>query len=678
MDMSPLPLYWVAVKGEPDETSQKKELVDFKETIMGPESPDELKCSSPMEFSTQQFCSATFKSELEEVDTDVSFKTSPETEVIDSKEIITRELVPELPKELKYSPPVDLSLDPFSSEDVKIEPEEIDPDLSYNTLPRSEEEDLMTEMPGDIIKENSSDGTSPNCASYSMPSSSGGVGELPTIGNLCTLKDEIIAPYACSWCSGRFRNKLQLRTHLHSFHIKSEDVVFSCSICDNIHLKRTEFMKHILEFHPRMNVHICPVCREVFHAYWDLHEHLSDYSDNDSYLCARCGEMFPARSTVEQYMEMEEEYSSRSKTETPGDIINGNSSDGTSPNCASYSMPSSSGGVGELPTIGNLCTSKDEIITPYACSWCSGRFRNKCQLRTHLHSFHNIKSEDVVFSCSVCGKIYLKRTEFMKHVLEFHPRMNVHICPVCREVFHAYWDLHEHLSDYSDNDSYLCAKCGEMFPTRSILEQHMKMEEEYSSRPKVCVIELYKESPHNQDIKTNTKEMEFYEDSPHNRDIKSNTKEIEFYKDSPRDQDIKGNTQEILTCDVSAKSFSQTIAFAPHISSHSNDDQLDCPRCEQKFATQSSLLTHLRGHKSCPFMCGTCNMRFSRWSYLLQHKTIHYNYDFRPYRCSKCQNGFATSYGLTRHMNIYNGACTSTARRLPIYFHRTYALIKTP
>ncbi|XP_068086760.1 zinc finger protein OZF isoform X5 [Anabrus simplex] len=508
MDMSPLPLYWVAVKGEPDETSQKKELVDFKETIMGPESPDELKCSSPMEFSTQQFCSATFKSELEEVDTDVSFKTSPETEVIDSKEIITRELVPELPKELKYSPPVDLSLDPFSSEDVKIEPEEIDPDLSYNTLPRSEEEDLMTE--------------------------------------------------------------------------------------------------------------------------------------------------------------------------TPGDIINGNSSDGTSPNCASYSMPSSSGGVGELPTIGNLCTSKDEIITPYACSWCSGRFRNKCQLRTHLHSFHNIKSEDVVFSCSVCGKIYLKRTEFMKHVLEFHPRMNVHICPVCREVFHAYWDLHEHLSDYSDNDSYLCAKCGEMFPTRSILEQHMKMEEEYSSRPKVCVIELYKESPHNQDIKTNTKEMEFYEDSPHNRDIKSNTKEIEFYKDSPRDQDIKGNTQEILTCDVSAKSFSQTIAFAPHISSHSNDDQLDCPRCEQKFATQSSLLTHLRGHKSCPFMCGTCNMRFSRWSYLLQHKTIHYNYDFRPYRCSKCQNGFATSYGLTRHMNIYNGACTSTARRLPIYFHRTYALIKTP
>ncbi|XP_067015835.1 zinc finger protein 599 isoform X6 [Anabrus simplex] len=468
MDMSPLPLYWVAVKGVPDETSLKSGLVDSKETIMGPESPHELKYSPPMEFSTQPFCSASFKSEPEEVDTDLSFNTSPKTEVIDSKEMIIQELVPELPKEYKYSPPVDLSADPFSSDDVKIEPEEIDTDLSYDTLPRSEEEDLMTE--------------------------------------------------------------------------------------------------------------------------------------------------------------------------TPGDIINGNSSDGTSPNCASYSMPSSSGGVGELPT-------------------------NKCQLRTHLHSFDNIKSEDAVFSCSVCDKIYFKRTEFMKHFLEFHPRMNVHICPVCREVFHAYWDLHEYLSDYSVNDSYLCARCGEMFPARSTLEQHMKMGGEYA----LCVIEFYKDSPRNQDIKTNTKEIEFYKDSPCNQDIKTNTKEIEFYKDSPCNQDIKTNTKaiefckdsprnqnietnttEILTCDVCGKSFLQWIAFAKHIASHSKDDQLDCPRCEQKFGTQSSLLNHLRAHRS------------------------------HPHMCSKCQKCFTKLYDLKRHGQICKGACTSITRRLPIYFHRTYARIKTP
>ncbi|XP_067014682.2 zinc finger protein 286A [Anabrus simplex] len=435
----------VAVKAGQHEVAAFEEVKENKPKIqeLATEITKELKNSLEMDAPPLPLCSVTIKGEPDETDMDLPLKTSLKTEEIDCKETVIQELVPEFHEELKYSPPVDLSAEPCCSVTVKCEQENMDTDLSFKTSPKMEVDDLKFEMPDDDIDGNSTDGTSPDCASNSMPSSSGAVGELPTIENIRTSKDEVMAssfpiscsrcqsrfknkyqlrkhrhhsctledaPYLCLQCTRTFQNKCQLRSHLYSDHqIKSEDVVFSCSACNKIYAKRTDFMKHILELHPRVNIHLCPVCNETFPTSWDLHEHLSNYSD-DSYSCPTCDLKFPTRTSLEQHMHFEE----------------------------------------------------------YTCKKSSMKFYSHSALNQHIKSH----SEEVL-TCDICYKSYSKRSAFARH-LSTHPNdiQGPFTCETCNKEFPRRSHLVLHMATDSGVHSFTCFMCQKSFTKLYDLERH--------------------------------------------------------------------------------------------------------------------------------------------------------------------------------------------------------------
>ncbi|XP_068086847.1 uncharacterized protein [Anabrus simplex] len=125
---------------------------------------NELKYSHEMDAPPRPLCSVTIKGEPDEIDTDLPFKTSVKTELVDFEETVLHELVPEFPMELKYSPQIYLSAQPFCSV--------VDTDLSFKSLPRTDVDDLKTEMPDDNSDGNSSNGSSPNWTQIGLQTTS--------------------------------------------------------------------------------------------------------------------------------------------------------------------------------------------------------------------------------------------------------------------------------------------------------------------------------------------------------------------------------------------------------------------------------------------------------------------------------------------------------------------------
>ncbi|XP_067014902.2 uncharacterized protein [Anabrus simplex] len=390
--------------------------------------PNELEHSREMDAPPRPL-SVTIKDEPDETDMELPFKTSVKTELVDSEGPVFQELVPEFPKELKYSPPIDLSAQPLCSVAAKSEPEEMDTELSIKT----EVDELKTEIPDDNIEGNSSDGTSPNCASYSLPSSTGGVPEIPPIGNLCT-SQEVITPYFCTLCQSRFEKECQLRSHLHSHHQSlSEDVGFSCFVCDKTYVKRGGFMRHILDFHPR----VCPICREIFRSFWELHEHLSKYSDTNSYCCPRCSRVYGTTTSLAKHMNIRD-YNCK--------LCNNKFSDHHTFNQHIKSHTQ------EVLTY-DVCF--ESYSRTYATALldsqldfpkCEKKFATQDSLNCHLMRVHAPWN---TLRCEMCNKIFLKRSLLVRHMAA-HTRVRQLPCSMCKKRFKSLFALKRHEKIHSE------------------------------------------------------------------------------------------------------------------------------------------------------------------------------------------------------------------------------------
>ena len=79
---------------------------------------------------------------------------------------------------------------------------------------------------------------------------------------------------------------------------------------------------------------------------------------------------------------------------------------------------------------------------------------------------------------------------------------------------------------------------------------------------------------------------------------------------------------------------------------------LNCPNCERVFDRSVKLSLHLLIYsQNRLFVCGfaVCEKAFNRAHHLKQHELQHSSYP-RPFKCSFCAKGFATSTLVKRHV----------------------------
>ncbi|NWZ17097.1 ZNF22 protein, partial [Agelaius phoeniceus] len=66
---------------------------------------------------------------------------------------------------------------------------------------------------------------------------------------------------------------------------------------------------------------------------------------------------------------------------------------------------------------------------------------------------------------------------------------------------------------------------------------------------------------------------------------------------------------------------------------HTGERPFECPQCQKRFHTSSTLLQHQRIHsEERPFCCPDCGKGFKRKYHLIRHQR-HIHTGERPYKC---------------------------------------------
>ena len=80
-------------------------------------------------------------------------------------------------------------------------------------------------------------------------------------------------------------------------------------------------------------------------------------------------------------------------------------------------------------------------------------------------------------------------------------------------------------------------------------------------------------------------------------------------------------------------------------------EEFECPRCDQKYKTTTSLFGHMRQQHENPTICHICNKQLNALPNVLSHSYIHKK--IKPYKCFNCSYQSRTRFNLKVHL----GSC---------------------
>ena len=102
------------------------------------------------------------------------------------------------------------------------------------------------------------------------------------------------------------------------------------------------------------------------------------------------------------------------------------------------------------------------------------------------------------------------------------------------------------------------------------------------------------------------------------------------------------------TCD---KRFSTKQHLKQHQSAHSNERKFKCEICrdEKWFKTKNHLRNHMKFHSEPSHQCDFCQKKFHNKSDLRKHSRTH-----KTYACPACNSKFSTKRSLQKHQEFHS------------------------
>lgn len=107
-------------------------------------------------------------------------------------------------------------------------------------------------------------------------------------------------------------------------------------------------------------------------------------------------------------------------------------------------------------------------------------------------------------------------------------------------------------------------------------------------------------------------------------------------------------------CEECGDKFQSLSNLKLHENKHKNYLPFKCPKCDKGFALKCNLTNHLKFTHSSKknFKCDKCDKRFCRPNSLKQHVLSHSK--LRPFKCSLCSKAFVEHRMFLRHMKIHS------------------------
>ncbi len=138
---------------------------------------------------------------------------------------------------------------------------------------------------------------------------------------------------------------------------------------------------------------------------------------------------------------------------------------------ACHFLPNECQRLQDLP--GSVCHKENICFTvmdnEHKCPHCSGTFKTKTGLRSHLVTHINEK----MFSCSKCSKHFVKKEAMDSHIRRVHLGIRPHKCVICTSTFSTTSELKSHLGTHDKPKSYGCHLCSAVFVQKGALSRHL-------------------------------------------------------------------------------------------------------------------------------------------------------------------------------------------------------------
>ncbi|XP_052000078.1 uncharacterized protein LOC127656002 [Xyrauchen texanus] len=470
-------------------------------------------------------------------------------------------------------------------------------------------------------------------------------------------------PFECEECGKCFFQLANLQQHQRSH--KSE---FQCQMCGKGFVSLFALRKHKLK-HVRNRPHHCTKCHLSFTSSSDLAEHMVTHRD-ENFPCDLCDKTFSCKSSRAEHRkihtEQEEELPPLIPPEQP-------QTKKITSAVSRRSLPSSN--VEQYKYCCGICQvrfSDPEQLSehgcnpakerPYSCPECSKHFLHGSHLKKHQLS-HQL-SGPRSYQCNHCNMSFNLHHLYLTHLrshgneeastgsivstsdkrihTENAKHEKIYQCPICPESFEQAMELANHLSVHS----HKCSVCNMTFPSKKNLEEHEKCHLSAATQYECTECgDSFLGSDAFRKHNCRNRKMPLSQMHPSVSSAAYPLFKFEVNNDEEEEVDVG---EDFINCPICQKRFSSNSSLADHHKKHHEDPRpFKCLVCKKGFTKKKYLTQHQQIHSERPYKCNVCSESFKTESALISHNKTH---DIkRKHQCSICKRSYLTAHDLLKH-----------------------------
>lgn len=289
----------------------------------------------------------------------------------------------------------------------------------------------------------------------------------------------------------------------------------------------------------------------------------------------------------------------------------------------------------------------------YECTICNKNFNHEFNLKDHIKSMHETKTE---FICDTCGKSLKSRTSLQEHN-KLHTDDRPYSCDICDRTFVTLYKMRRHRKDVHASrpreKKFACQQCDKVFMRNRSLNDHvMKIHDADINASGTAVIK---------------KQRTVHECSLCHKVLPDSSKLKVHFRTHTGERPFK--------CDVCGAAFNLHSVLKIHSRIHTDERPYECKVCKKRFRQNTTLIDHVRNvHTGKTIKCPEpdCNRRFSRASFLIVHRREHTGE--RPYQCDQCPSQFKKRSEMTHHIEYAHNGVTFNCNLCSKKFSDKYKL----
>ncbi|XP_062553330.1 transcription factor grauzone-like isoform X2 [Armigeres subalbatus] len=224
----------------------------------------------------------------------------------------------------------------------------------------------------------------------------------------------------------------------------------------------------------------------------------------------------------------------------------------------------------------------------YRCDICDKSYKNKVYLSIHRIKLHG-KEEDRPFKCDRCKQSFAKNYQLRAHMIT-HEKAQ---CPICDRLMASKMALATHITNmHSDKDRKLiCDTCGKEFLNKTCFERHVKEHQGIEVHPmmqcQICnkwlkgerCLQKHLRYTHYETEQVHTCDI-CHQNYPNSRALWSHKKVV--------------HVEEKFECEFCGKRFKRAVNLKEHRTIHTGERLYSCKYCGASMNSNANLYTHVK------------------------------------------------------------------------------------